>query len=133
MLPLLTGVHSIALVGPLADNQAELLGPWAGQGRPRTWCRCSTASPPPRQAPPSTTRPAARSRTRRTRTRRSSAKSGFADAVAAANASDVIVAVVGEAAGQSGEAAARSDIGLPGQELALIKRSRRRASRWWSC
>ena len=42
-------------------------------------------------------------------------------AVETANKADVIVAVVGEASEMSGEAASRSDIGLPGNQLALLQ------------
>src|SRR5262249_10254977 len=45
----------------------------------------------------------------------------FSQAVDAANASDVTVGVVGEPAGDSGAASARSDISLPGQQLALVQ------------
>ena len=41
--------------------------------------------------------------------------------MAAAQASDVTVVVVGEPAGDSGEASSRSDIGLPGSQLQLIQ------------
>ena len=43
------------------------------------------------------------------------------EAVKAAKNSDVIVAVVGESAGMSGEAASRSNIGLPGDQEDLLK------------
>ena len=43
-----------------------------------------------------------------------------AAAQAAATASNVTIVVVGEPAGDSGEASSRSDIGLPGQQQALI-------------
>ena len=43
------------------------------------------------------------------------------EAVAAANKSDVIVAVVGESANMSGEAASRADIGIPESQQTLLK------------
>jgi beta-glucosidase len=43
------------------------------------------------------------------------------EAVKVAKTSDVVVAVVGESQGMSGEAASRADIGLPGQQLELLK------------
>jgi beta-glucosidase len=46
---------------------------------------------------------------------------GFAAAVSAAKASAVTVVVVGEPASYSGEASSRSDISLPGQQLALVQ------------
>ena len=49
------------------------------------------------------------------------ASNGFPAAVAAANASAVTVVVVGEPAGDSGESSSRSNIDLPGQQDALIQ------------
>jgi beta-glucosidase len=46
---------------------------------------------------------------------------GFARAVEAAKASDFTILVVGESAAMSGEASSRSDIGLPGKQLDLVK------------
>ncbi len=43
------------------------------------------------------------------------------DAVATANQSDVVVAVLGESQGMSGEAASRTDIGLPESQQTLLK------------
>ena len=45
---------------------------------------------------------------------------GFAAAVAAAKAADQVVLALGESRGQSGEAAARSEIDLPGKQQELI-------------
>ncbi|WP_151087703.1 beta-glucosidase BglX [Hymenobacter baengnokdamensis] len=49
------------------------------------------------------------------------AETTIAEAVRAAQAADVVVAVVGESQGMTGEAASRSDIGLPGRQLDLLK------------
>jgi beta-glucosidase len=46
---------------------------------------------------------------------------GFGAAVQAANAAQRTVVVVGEPASYSGEASSRSDISLPGQQLALVQ------------
>lgn len=45
----------------------------------------------------------------------------ISNAVATANGADVIVAVVGESSEMSGEAASRSDIGLPANQTALLE------------
>jgi len=45
----------------------------------------------------------------------------IAEAVQAAQGADVVVAVVGESQGMTGEAASRADIGLPGRQLDLLK------------
>lgn len=48
-------------------------------------------------------------------------KSGFAEAIAAAKKSDVVVMVLGEHGLQSGEARSRTDIGLPGVQQELLE------------
>ncbi|MBC9797015.1 beta-glucosidase BglX [Sinomicrobium weinanense] len=47
--------------------------------------------------------------------------SGFAEAVATAKKADVVVMVVGELEGMTGEAASRTDINIPGKQKALIE------------
>ena len=59
--------------------------------------------------------------TRRAATPRALDTSGFGAAVSAAKAAAVTVVVVGEPATDSGEASSRSDIDLPGQQLALVQ------------
>ena len=49
------------------------------------------------------------------------AETTIAEAVQAAQSADVVVAVVGESQGMTGEAASRADIGLPGRQLDLLK------------
>ena len=49
------------------------------------------------------------------------AETTIAEAVRAAQGADVVVAVVGESQGMTGEAASRADIGLPGRQLDLLK------------
>jgi len=114
VLPLSKDINSIALIGPLADNQRELLGTWHASGTdsmvvtvkqglekefPRTAIRyakgCDFTG---------------------------NDRSGFGDALAAASQSDVVVMAIGEKHTQSGEAASRADIGLPGPQLELAKR-----------
>ncbi len=48
-------------------------------------------------------------------------RSGFAEAIAVAKKSDVVFMVLGEPAHMSGEARSRSEIGLPGLQLELLK------------
>ena len=50
-----------------------------------------------------------------------SAAEMISEAVTTANKADVIVAVLGEAQGMSGEAASRADIGIPGNQKELLK------------
>jgi len=133
LLPLKKG-GTIALVGPLADNQSDLLGPWHAAGDWRTMVGVRTgisnvtgsalkvlyskganlvddpalqkllriygASIPVDPRPPEVLR---------------------AEAVARAEQADVVVAVLGESAHMSGEAASRSDLGLPDSQEQLLR------------
>jgi beta-glucosidase len=131
-LPLSPSVGKVAVVGPLADDALDQLGPdvpigystspadlapggadkivtvrqgianAVGSGNVNYAAGCTTFT----VADPCSS---------------DGSTSGFGSAVAAANASDVTVVVVGEPAGDSGEASSRSDISLPGQQDALIK------------
>jgi len=47
---------------------------------------------------------------------------GFREALETAKESDAVILVLGETASMSGEASNRSDIGLPGDQLALVKK-----------
>jgi beta-glucosidase len=114
-----------AVIGPLAKNQHDMLGPWWGVGRDEdavtvldgikeqstgttTYAEgCSVADT---EAP------------QRTDLGECGTTAGFDAAVAAANAADQVVLALGESRGQSGEANARSEIDLPGEQEELVKR-----------
>ncbi len=112
MLPLQTLGKRIALIGPLADNRADLLGTWAITGQAAdvetvldgiqhyvqkdalSFARgCSVSDDTHLDIPA---------------------------AVAAAQESDMVVLVVGESAGMSGEAHSRVHLGLPGKQQELV-------------
>jgi beta-glucosidase len=108
------GRRAIAVIGPLADDPYEQLGTWIFDGDPQL-------SRP--------LLPALRARAgedlvvhhaRGLVHARSHDTSGFADAITAAEQSDVVVLVLGEEAILSGEAHCRADISLPGAQEALI-------------
>jgi beta-glucosidase len=113
VLPLSTNLTSIAVVGPLADSKVDPLGPWWGRGRPED---VVTVLDGIKAAAPG----ASVTYAQRCDAQCTSA-SGFTEAVGAANAADVTVLVLGESADMSGEAAVRSDIGLPGNQQALVQ------------
>jgi beta-glucosidase len=111
-----------AVIGPLARNQHDLLGPWWGAGRDTDavtvfagiteqspgathaeGCKLSNAEPP-------TTDPEG-----------CGSDAGFAEAVAVAQAADQVVLALGETREMSGEAAARSTLDLPGRQEELIE------------
>jgi beta-glucosidase len=111
-----------AVIGPLGDNQHDMLGPWWGRGDDddvvslltgiqeqspgatfAQGCTLSNAEPP-------TDDPEG-----------CGSDAGFAEAVATAQAADQVVLAVGETREMSGEAAARSNIDLPGRQEELIE------------
>jgi beta-glucosidase len=116
-LPLSTGVSSVAVVGPLADNPSDQLGPDVpiGYSSSDLTSVVSVLHGIKAAVPGATVNYAQGCDTSCTST------AGFGAAVAAAQASDVTVVVVGEPAADSGEASSRSDISVPGQQVALVQ------------
>lgn len=114
LLPLSEKTGSIAIIGPLADSKADMMGSWSKSGDPNDavtfWetmqkkygkkidlvyekgCDINSDS-----------------------------REGFAAALDAARRCDVIIATMGEAAKMSGEASCRGDITLPGVQEELLK------------
>jgi beta-glucosidase len=118
----LNPAKTTAVIGPLGNDKHDMLGPWWGQGKDddavtlydgikaqspsATFTEgCSIAdTDPPKNTPADVC----------------GSDAGFAAAVAAANNADQVVLALGESRGQSGEAAARSAIDLPGKQQELI-------------
>ncbi|WP_210520986.1 beta-glucosidase BglX [Hymenobacter terricola] len=124
---------SIALIGPLANRQRDVIGSWSGAG---DWKQAVSVEQGLRAAAPGlkiTYAKGANIADDQQMIDRLQAHGGdleidkrspeemIKEAVQTAQAADVIVAVVGESQGMTGEAAARADISLPGQQLALLK------------
>ena len=115
-LPLSTGASSVAVVGPLANDPADQLGPDVPIGYSIDQGKVVSVLDGIKAAVPGATVNYAQGcDTSCTST------AGFGAAVSAAQASAVTVVVVGEPAADSGEASSRSDISLPGQQLALVQ------------
>ena len=114
LLPLPRHLTSMALIGPLADNQTDLLGSWHASG---TDSLVTTVKQGLKREFPHTA-----IRYAQGCDFTGEDKSGFNEALAAARRSDVVVMAIGEKYTQSGEAASRADIGLPGVQLELVKR-----------
>jgi beta-glucosidase len=116
-LPLPRSVGSIAVVGPLADDPADQLGPDVpiGQNGVAVAHTVTVVKGIQNAAPQATVRYAQGCDAYCTST------AGFRAAVQAARSSAVTVLVVGEPAAYSGEASSRSMIDLPGQQLALVQ------------
>jgi beta-glucosidase len=111
-----------AVIGPLAKNAHDMLGPWWGAGRDSDavtvfdginaqspgatyaeGCKLSNDEPPTNNPEGCTS------------------DAGFAEAVAVAGAADQVVLALGETREMSGEAAARSTLDLPGRQEELIR------------
>ena len=113
LLPLSKQTKRIALVGPLANNRAEVMGSWKARGEDKDVVTvlegiknklgsgtevnyvqgCDFLDP---------------------------STSGFSAALEAAKQSDVVIAVVGEKALMSGESRSRAVLRLPGKQEALL-------------
>jgi beta-glucosidase len=124
LLPL-DPAKNTAVIGPLGDDQHDMLGPWWGTGRDEdavslytgikaqstgttTFVKaCDLPNTEPPQYNPAADCPAG---------------PGFDQAVAAAQAADQVVLALGETREMSGEATSRSNIDLPGQQQELIDR-----------
>ena len=115
-LPLSTGTKSIAVVGPLADDTSDQLGPDQPIGYDLAQGKVvSVVDGIKAAAPNATVTTATRCDPNCT------SDTGFAAAVNAATNADVTVVVLGEPAADSGEASSRSDIGLPGDQQQLVE------------
>jgi beta-glucosidase len=111
-----------AVIGPLADNAHDMLGPWWGKGRDED--AVTVFKGIGAQSAGATTAPGCtiedKEPPNNTPEGECGTDAGFADAIATAKAADQVVLALGESRGQSGEAAARSDIDLPGLQQQLI-------------
>jgi beta-glucosidase len=115
-LPFGPDVHTIALIGPLADSASDMLGPWRARGN---------------AADVVTLRTALTSRMQQSSGRVLYAKgteilttedTGFAEAVAAAQQADVVLMALGEdSLWMTAEAASRARLDLPGNQQQLLE------------
>ncbi|NSW53239.1 MAG: beta-glucosidase BglX [Anaerolineae bacterium] len=103
---------TISLIGPLADNQADMLGSWAFTGSPKDVVTIAAGL---RAAGCANLRVAQGCAINSPETE------DFTEALAVAAQADVIVAVLGESAMMSGEAASRVSLDLPGNQQALLE------------
>ena len=115
ILPISAETGTIALVGPMADNPQNMLGPWGGRGR---------------QEDVVTLRAALEQRTGPGKVRyakggglQTAGDTEIQEAVETAQQADVVLVAVGEEAGeQSGEAASRAYLNLPGRQEELLEK-----------
>ncbi len=116
VLPLSAGAKAIALIGPLADDGAQMIGSWGGK---------STAKDV------TTLRAALETRLNQNGGHflyakgtdlLGSSQAGFGEAVNAAKQADVVIMALGEDANlMTGEAASRAHLDLPGNQQQLLE------------
>lgn len=114
LLPLSKNLKTIAVLGPLSDDSTQPLGPWSGLGKKED---VITALRGIRESV------ATKSEilTSRGCDATGDSRSGFDEARELARRADVAIVVLGETAAMSGEAASRSDIGIPGVQEEFLK------------
>jgi beta-glucosidase len=120
-LPFDTG-KSTAVIGPLGDDQHDMLGPWWGQGQDADAVSLYTGIKA--QDPNTTFTPGCTMSNQELADpdHECADTTGFDAAVAAARSADQVVLALGETREMSGEAESRSNIDLPGQQQALLDR-----------
>ena len=113
LLPLAKDAKFIAVIGPLADSQKDMLGCWSGDGKAEdavTLLAGIKAKAP--QAKVSYAKGVDVN---------SDATNGIDEAVRLVREADVVVIAVGESADMSGEASSRASLDLPGRQLDLLR------------
>lgn len=132
VLPLSPSIQRLAVIGPLADARAEMMGNWTGDGRQED---VVTILEGIRSAVSSGTRVshakgveidvkmlmAGASPEGEARTGPDGTSAGIDEAVRLARSADATVLVIGETGAMSGEAASRTSLDLPGRQLELAQ------------
>jgi beta-glucosidase len=115
-LPLSTNLQHVAVVGPLADDAMDQLGPDVPIGYDITQGKVVSVLDGIKAALPHADVSYAQGCDANCTT-----DTGFGAAVSAASAADATVVVVGEPAADTGEASSRTSLYLPGDQLKLIQ------------
>ncbi len=117
-LPLAATAKSIAVIGPLGNSKEDMIGSWSAAGdrktRPITLLEGMQT-----RAPKGTTVTYAKGASYAFED--AGKRDDFAEALALAAKSDVIIAAMGERWDMTGEAASRTSLDLPGNQQALLE------------
>ena len=117
ILPIRSGIRTVALIGPLADSQPDMLGTWSAKGNREDVVTLRTALESRARRDGFTLLYAKGTEIRGT------SDAGFAQAAAVAAQADVVLLALGEdASWMNGEAASRAFIDLPGHQQQLLER-----------
>jgi len=130
--------QTVAVIGPLADDKASQLGPWAGNGQAKDavtplegiaaklgkghvlYAKGVDIPPFEKGLAAGVAAPAPTSATGVADVEGSNKPASIEDAVSAANKADAVILFVGELAGMTGEASSRASLDLPGEQMKLI-------------
>ncbi|OQX94941.1 glycosyl hydrolase [candidate division KSB1 bacterium 4572_119] len=113
LLPLKKEIKRLAVIGPLADSKSDMLGTWHCQGRSEEVTTVLKAI--------QSKLPKVKIKYVKGCAIQDNSKKEFDKAVRETKKADATVLVVGEAEFMSGEAASRTELALPGVQLALVK------------
>ncbi|HKQ09059.1 MAG TPA: glycoside hydrolase family 3 N-terminal domain-containing protein [Blastocatellia bacterium] len=114
VLPLNKAARQLAVIGPLADSQRDMIGSWSGDGRAED--AVTLIEGIRAKVTPQTKVVYARGCDFT-----GDSSDGISEAVRVANESDAVVLAIGESADMSGEARSRSSLDLPGRQLDLAR------------
>ena len=126
VLPFDSAVRRVAVIGPLADDKANMMGNWTGDGRQEDvvtvleGIKAALGSGAQVTHAPGVSL-SVEALMPEAPTAASTDRDGIAKAVETARAADVVVLVLGETGAMSGEAASRSSIDLPGRQRELAR------------
>lgn len=116
LLPIAAHTKIIALIGPMADSQGQMLGSWAGHGDPADAVTLRTALEKRMQSRGGKVLYAEGTKIL------TSSREGFEAAKQAAQQSDLVVLALGEdATTMTGEATSRAHLDLPGNQQQLLE------------
>jgi beta-glucosidase len=114
LLPLDKNTKTIAVIGPLAEDHADVLGCWNAHGKPRSTITLL-------EGIKAKVSPGTKILYAKGCGIADDSTDGFSNALAIARQADVIVLAVGESAGMSGEGASRSSLDIPGDQDELVR------------
>jgi beta-glucosidase len=130
--------QTVAVIGPLADDKASQLGPWAGNGQAKDavtplegiaaklgkghvlYAKGVDIPPFEKALGAGVAAPAPISATGVAGVQTGNKPASIEDAVSAASKADTVILFVGELAGMTGEASSRASLDLPGDQMKLI-------------
>ena len=114
-LPVSKKIKTIAVIGPLADSKRDMLGGWSGAGE---WEKCVTLL----EGIKNKTGDRIKVLYAKGCDIEGSSEKGFSNAVSIAKQADFVILALGESADMTGEAASRTDISIPGRQMALAEK-----------